>query len=140
MRNFSLVTVHEKSTLLLKPCRMDAFAYFVNQRHEALQLLHHAYCYNARFVLIVFCNTHGNIIGGVWVEFSLELKQHWGLMLLDMHKLGIAYAYRPLGEEVVQSKEEYEELAQVLNTVAVAGGELDSSTFFSGLGFGGLCN
>jgi hypothetical protein len=109
----------------------DAFAYFVNKCNEALQLLHHAYCYDVRFVFIVFCNMHGNIIGGVWVQFSDNLKQHWGNMLLcDMHKLGLAYAYRPPGEDVIQSKEEYDELEQVLKTVVVAGGALDSSTFF----------
>jgi hypothetical protein len=111
----------------------DAFAYFVNKRDEALQLLHHAYCYDVRFVFIVFCNTHGNIIGGVWVQFSCNLKLHWGNMLHDMHKLGLSYAYRPPGEDVVQSKEEYDELEQVLKTVVVAGGALDASTYFQWL-------
>jgi hypothetical protein len=65
--------------------------------------------------------------------FSGKLKQHWGRMLLDMHHLGIAYAYRRPDEEVVQSSEEYEELAQVLKTIVVAGGELDPLTFFQWL-------
>jgi hypothetical protein len=111
----------------------DAFAYFVHKHDEALQLLHHAYCYDVRFVFIVFCNTHGNIIGGVWVQFSDDLKHHWGNMLRDMHRLGLSYAYRPPDEDVVQSKDEYEDLEQVLKTVVVAGGELDSSTFFQWL-------
>jgi hypothetical protein len=107
--------------------------YFVNKHDEALQLLHHAYCYDMCFVFIVFCNTHSNIIGGVWVQFSDDLKQHWGNMLCDMHKLSLAYAYRPPGEDMIQSKEEYDELEQVLKTVVVAGGALDSSTFFQWL-------
>jgi hypothetical protein len=116
----------------------DEFAYFVTQHKEALQLLHHAFCYNFWYVLIVFCNTHGNIIGGVWVQFSDELKAHWGNVLLDMHKLGLSYAYRPQDQHVIQSKEEFDELEQVLKTVVVAGGTLDSSCFFNGLHFGEL--
>jgi hypothetical protein len=112
----------------------DAFAYFIDKRDEALQILHHAYCFKIRFVLIVFCNTHGSIIGGVWVHFADELKTHWGNVLLDMHTLGVSYAYQPPDEEVCQSQEEYMELEQVLNTVFVAGGALDSSTFIQWLG------
>jgi hypothetical protein len=71
----------------------DAFAYFINKSDEALKILHHAYCFNVRFVLIVFCNTHCSIIGGVWAHFADELKTHWGNVLFDMHTLGVLYAY-----------------------------------------------
>jgi hypothetical protein len=111
----------------------DAFPYFVNVRHEALQLLHHAYCYDFRYVLIVFCNSNGGIIGGVWVHFSVELKQHWGNVLVDMHMLSLAYAYRPPDQPVVQSQKEYDELELVVKTVVVAGAPLDMHSFLQWL-------
>ena len=111
----------------------DAFPFFVNVRKEAMQLLHHAFCYDFWYVLIVFCNTHGSIIGGVWVHFSVELKANWGNVLLDMHSLGLAYAYRPPGQPVFQSQEERDEVEQVVQTIIVAGGALDMSSFLQWL-------
>ena len=65
----------------------DDFPYFVSQRSEAIQLLHHDVC-------LVIGDAYGSVIGGIWVEYDDELKNAWGEVLKDMHyHLGIGFAY-----------------------------------------------
>jgi hypothetical protein len=110
----------------------EAFSYFVTVRKEALQLLHHAFCYDFEHVLILVSDTHANIICGVWVHFSEELKMHWQNVLFDMHNLGLAYAYKQDGTNFM-SEDDVRELEQVLQTVQVADGPLDNHTFLQWL-------
>jgi hypothetical protein len=110
----------------------EAFSYFVTVRKEALQLLHHAFCYDFEHVLFLVSDTHANIICGVWVHFSDELKQHWGNVLIDMHNLGLAYAYKQGGTNF-ESEDDILELEEVLKTVQVSGGVLNTHTFLQWL-------
>jgi hypothetical protein len=110
----------------------EAFSYFVTARKEALQLLHHAFCYDFQHILLLVSDTHSNIICGVWVWFSNELKASWQNVFIDMHNLGLAYAYKQIGTNF-ESQDDVRELEQVLNTVQVAGGTLDTHTFLQWL-------
>jgi hypothetical protein len=71
----------------------ENFSYFVNDEKEAIQILHHAVVYDTRFVLLVMGNETADILGGIFVRFSRQLKSAWRKVLEDIFTQGLSWAY-----------------------------------------------
>jgi hypothetical protein len=71
----------------------ENFSFFVNDEKEAVQILHHAVVYDTRFVLLLMGNETADILGGVFVRFSQQLKNAWREVLEDLFKQGLSWAY-----------------------------------------------
>ena len=63
--------------------------------HEALQCLHHAYCYDLQFVLLVIGSKEGKIESGIWINYSQQLRRAYGHVLTDLYLRGLRWAYEP---------------------------------------------
>eukprot|EP00978_Attheya_sp_CCMP212_P042773 scaffold266548_cov105-Attheya_sp.AAC.1 len=71
----------------------EDFAFFVDDKMEALQILHHAFVYDVRYVLLLMGNDTADIISGIFVKFDENLKEAWKLVLRDMGRLSLGWAY-----------------------------------------------
>lgn len=60
-----------------------------------IQILHHAYVYNFRYILLVIGDSKAQIINGVWVKFDEELKDTHGRLLEEIYKRCLLWAYEP---------------------------------------------
>jgi len=82
-----------------KFCHVDAtstqLGNFLQCTHEAIQCLHHAYCYDSTYVLFVVGNRKGKVESGVWIKFSEQLQQAYGQVLTDLYVAGLRWAYEP---------------------------------------------
>ena len=63
--------------------------------HEAIQCLHHAYCYDSEYVLFVVGNRKGKVESGIWIHFSEQLREAYGRVLTDLYVAGLRWAYEP---------------------------------------------
>ena len=66
----------------------------VYRRHEAVQLLHHAYTYSLDVVLLLVGEEAG-IICGYWVSFPPSLRRDYGLAMHDIYRSSVMWAYDP---------------------------------------------
>jgi hypothetical protein len=71
----------------------EDFAFFVDDKMEALQILHHAFVYDVRYVLLLMGNDTADIISGIFVKFDISLKEAWKCVLRDMGRLSLKWAY-----------------------------------------------
>ena len=82
-----------------KFCLVDAtsanLGLYLQCPHEAIQCLHHAYCYDSEFVLLVIGNRKGTIESGIWIRFSIQLRKAYEQVLTDLYLLGLRWAYEP---------------------------------------------
>eukprot|EP00978_Attheya_sp_CCMP212_P016957 scaffold44858_cov49-Attheya_sp.AAC.2 len=79
----------------------------IDSVHALIQILHHAYVYNLRYILLVIGNSKTQIINGVWVKFDDKLKDTYGQLLKEIYKRCLLWAYEPgatpISKEVVTS-------------------------------------
>jgi hypothetical protein len=71
----------------------NLFSYFVDDKKEALQILHHAFVYDVRYVLLLMGNDTADIISGIFVKFDEGLKTAWKNVLTDISRLSLDWAY-----------------------------------------------
>ena len=105
------------------------FPFFVHAEKEALQILHHAYVYDVRHVLLLVGDDFARIIAGILVEFDDMLKDAWGKVLDDMFRIGLAFIYKEPTDPFKCSEEDHERLDRVLPTVKTAGARVDFESF-----------
>jgi hypothetical protein len=60
-----------------------------------VQILHHAYVYDFRFVLLLIGDSTSKIINGVWVKFDAEIKTNYGILLRSIYNVSLKWAYSP---------------------------------------------
>jgi hypothetical protein len=66
---------------------------FVSAPHELIQLLHHAYVCKLNHVLWLVGDKHANIIAGVIVKFSDEMKAAWDKILRECYDMSLRQFY-----------------------------------------------
>jgi hypothetical protein len=66
---------------------------YIQNRGEALQLLHHGYTYDSEFVRHIIGDTHGEIISSVRLRFSHCIKMQYGRCLQELKDLLLPWAY-----------------------------------------------
>lgn len=66
---------------------------YIESKHEIVQILHHAYTYNFKKLLILIGDQSGNIIRGIWVCFSTQLKNYYGILLQTVYDMSLKWAY-----------------------------------------------
>jgi len=66
-------------------------------QHEAVQVLHHAYCYDLEHVLLLAGDRGANVISGTWVRFNSDLKEIYGNILDTVYGLCLIWAYDESG-------------------------------------------
>lgn len=69
------------------------FPFFVKDRKEAVQCLHHAYVYDVAYVLLLIGNNSGNVIAGIWIRYDANLISAWGNVLRFMHSRCLTFLY-----------------------------------------------
>ena len=60
-----------------------------------MQILHHAYVYDFRFVLLLIGDSTSTIINGIWVKFDAEIKTKYGILLRSIYNVCLKWAYNP---------------------------------------------
>ena len=85
----------------------------VESKHELIQVLHHAYVYNFRTVLLLIGDSSTTILRGVYIKFPRALLNTYGNVLHSVYLMSLKWAYTDdsLPEEVV--KEELQEIKGV---------------------------
>lgn len=71
-----------------------------------MQILHHAYVYDFRFILLLIGDSTSNIINGVWVKFDDEIKSKYGTLLRLIYELCLKWAYDPqalMPEDIIKN-------------------------------------
>eukprot|EP00542_Grammatophora_oceanica_P001818 CAMPEP_0194065850 /NCGR_PEP_ID=MMETSP0009_2-20130614/85696_1 /TAXON_ID=210454 /ORGANISM="Grammatophora oceanica, Strain CCMP 410" /LENGTH=642 /DNA_ID=CAMNT_0038718741 /DNA_START=1379 /DNA_END=3307 /DNA_ORIENTATION=+ len=71
----------------------DSFTRRFRDQHEAVQVLHHAYCYDLEHVLLLAGDRGANIISGTWVRFNSDMKEMYGSILDTVYELCLKWAY-----------------------------------------------
>jgi len=86
----------------------DTFPYFIDKKNEAMQILHNAYLYDAKWVLLLIGDDFSRIIAGIFMNFDASLKLAWGQVLTNIYQLSIAFLYECPKEAFVLSEEQQE--------------------------------
>ena len=84
---------------------------YVESKHELIQILHHAYVYIFKTVLLLVGDKSGNILRGIYITFPESLKTSYGAMIENIYLMSLKWAYvsnEPLPDEVIK-----EELTQI---------------------------
>jgi len=61
--------------------------------HELVQLLHHAYVYDFKRMLLLIGDNKANIIRGIWVHISTTIRTSYGHLLQFMFDMALKWAY-----------------------------------------------
>lgn len=114
-------------------CSADSneFGYLVKETHEVCQLLHHGVALSLEKVLLLIGDRRGEVMFGVLVSISEEVRNAYGKVLFDIreHYLGFVYDDEGLDEST------QEELSKVCEHVRLRkNGSLEDADFFHMLG------
>jgi hypothetical protein len=110
----------------------ENFRYFVEDKKEAIQILHHASIYDVKIVLLLIGNNDADIFCGIFVRFDNEIKAAWVDVLRDIHNQSLGWAYNNQLESGRPSYEERTFLDPVLSTIKIQNkkdGKLDFRSF-----------
>jgi hypothetical protein len=66
---------------------------FVNSRHEAVQILHHAYTWDANGTILVVGDDDGKIIWGITVVFEKKIREAYGAVIDAIYDFTFPFAY-----------------------------------------------
>ena len=110
-----------------------AFPLLVEKREEALQILHHAYVLNIRYICLLIGDENCNIIAGIWVEFDNDLKEAWGKVLKDLHDNSVGMFYNNNGVPFQPTTDQKKLLKPVLKQIKVNKAPLDLYSFIQNL-------
>jgi hypothetical protein len=80
--------------LILKYFR-GAIKDYIDSLHELVQILHHAYVYDFRYVLLLIGDSTSKIINGIWVKFDADIKIKYGILLRSVYTVCLKWAYTP---------------------------------------------
>jgi hypothetical protein len=67
----------------------------IDSLHELVQILHHAYVYDFRFILLLIGDSTSAIISGIWVKFDDAIKESYGALLRLVYERCLKWAYDP---------------------------------------------
>ena len=119
---FSFKVVIKQSAYILFSCSLLFYFLYsvhikdcIDSKHELIHILHHAYVYNFKIVLLLVGDKSGSILRGVYITFPGSLKTAYGNMMQSIYLMCLKWAYAlndPLPEEVIK-----EELQQVIGDV-----------------------
>lgn len=79
---------------------------YIPSNHECIQILHHAFVYNIKLVLLLIGNKKGTILRGVWVIFHDEIMMAYDHFLSRCHDLCLKWAYDGLDESSIPNEDE----------------------------------
>ena len=82
-----------------------------------MQILHHAYVCNVRYVCLLIGDKNANILAGIWVHFDDSLKRAWENVLVDMHGLSVGMFYSPIRKPFKPNKQQEKLLKPVLSKI-----------------------
>jgi hypothetical protein len=126
----------ERHILQRKYWEVDAqsenFRYFVEDKKEAIQILHHAVVYDVKIVLLLMGNNDADIFCGIFVRFGNDIKTAWADVLRDIHCQSLQWAYDNQLESGRPSFEERTFLDPVLSRIKIQNkkdGQLDFRSF-----------
>ena len=71
----------------------DEFAMMVRDTHELIQLLHHSYIFNLRYVLLLIGDSMGRVKFGVLVTVSEDVRNAYGTVLFDIRETYLGFVY-----------------------------------------------
>ena len=94
-----------------------------------MQILHHAYVCNVRYVCLLIGDKNANILAGIWVHFDDSLKRAWENVLVDMHGLSVGMFYSPIRKPFKPNKQQEKLLKPVLSEIRVNKAPLDLYSF-----------
>lgn len=110
----------------------DEYSVIVDDTHEAVQVLHHAYVYGFDCVLLLVGNNAGGILYGVFVHVSKELRDAYGNVLHDIYRNALQWIYcqdeEDAGEEPTGAPSK-KELGSVLACITNNKAEVDLYSF-----------
>ena len=66
---------------------------YVDSKHEIVQILHHAFAYNLKKILLLIGDQKARIIRGLWITIPAQLKNHYGLLLQQVYDMSLKWAY-----------------------------------------------
>ena len=72
---------------------------FIPNNHELVQILHHAFVYSLKLVLLLVGDNKGTIIRGVWVEFNDIIMEAYKVFLRQCYDVSLKWAYSLESEE-----------------------------------------
>jgi hypothetical protein len=72
------------------------FTELVDDTHEAVQVLHHAYVYGFESVLLLVGDNHGDVLYGIFVDVPAALESAYGKVLGDIYSVALKWLYKPL--------------------------------------------
>jgi hypothetical protein len=80
---------------------------YIEKPSEALQILHHAYMYQFKKVLLLVGSKMGEIISGMWVSFGDTLLYSWGTYLKKNYELSTEWLYDPTRPQMPECELEW---------------------------------
>jgi hypothetical protein len=69
-----------------------------------IQILHHAYVFNFRYILLLIGDSKSQVINGLWVRFDDELKDAYGKLLKEIYSRCLKWAYEPDAAPITEDK------------------------------------
>ena len=102
------------------------FAKLVADSHEAVQILHHAYLYGFKKVLLLDSNNNAEVLYGLFVTISNELIDAYGNVLKDIFRNTLEWIHATTGDVSAPSEAD---LAIVLNAIEVNDAPLEKYCF-----------
>lgn len=66
---------------------------YVTCIHELVQLLHHAYVYDFKRMLLLIGDDKANVIRGIWLNISSEIRSSYGHLLQFIFDMALKWAY-----------------------------------------------
>jgi len=89
-------TKHRESLILSVSFRAKRF---ILSNHECIQILHHAFVYDLKVILLLIGDKKGTILRGVWVRFNQTIMTAYGEFLDRCYNESLKWAYHDMHDE-----------------------------------------
>ncbi|CAB9497204.1 unknown protein [Seminavis robusta] len=101
------------------------YATMVGNKHEAVQVLHHAFVYGFDCILLLVGDTCGEVMYGVFITVSAALREAYGHVLSDIYNNTLSWIH----DRNEETKPIDEQLKAVLDQIVVNAAAIDNHSF-----------